>query len=223
MIRNLKALGLALVAVLAMSAFAASASQAKNLTTETGKYPATITAGQKTLHEFTVSGRVVTCATASFTGTLSAASKELTVAPTYTTCHTVVFGETWPVTVTTNGCHYLLTNTPENQIHLTCAAGQGIEIHIYTSHANHTAGTSVCTYKVDPQTISTGVSYENTATGSPGGKGAVDIKAAASPIVTTRTGGSELLCGPATQNATYTGVASGHATIAGVDQGLHLK
>jgi len=38
MIRNLNALGLTLVAVLAMSAVVASASQARNLTTETGNY-----------------------------------------------------------------------------------------------------------------------------------------------------------------------------------------
>jgi len=83
MIRNLKALGLALVAVFAMSAMATSVASAEFTTTE----GATLTATDNGGLVFTVTGQKVTCNNAVFTATNAPASFEsIGVAATYHEC-----------------------------------------------------------------------------------------------------------------------------------------
>jgi hypothetical protein len=101
MSRNLKVLGLALVAVLAMSVMVASAASASQYTGSA--YPTTGT-GQNTAGKetFTTPGGTVQC-DSHFVGTLAAASSELDVTPTYTNC--VAFGFL-NATVDFMGCYY---------------------------------------------------------------------------------------------------------------------
>jgi hypothetical protein len=128
MIRKFKALGLALVAVFAMSAVVASAASANLGTLQT--YPAgatvDITAEQTVLHEFELTDHEVepgkfattTCKWAHFdgVGTETTGQTEVTIQPTYgkhvnpgDTC--IAFGQ--PATITATGCDYLLkTGTP---------------------------------------------------------------------------------------------------------------
>ena len=108
MIRNLKVLGLALVAVLALGAMAASAAYAEEpaeLTTE-----GTVLSGsQSGTHKFIANGNEVTCKTATFTGTTKNGDREPTVKPTYNECH-IIIGFTFNATVTNQGCSYKFTD-----------------------------------------------------------------------------------------------------------------
>lgn len=117
MIRKFKALGLALVAVFAMSAIVASAAQAEDGTLTT--FPTTIVAGtgeQIGEHVFTLTDHKIgegfagtKCKKAVFTGneTNEDGDTTLNVHPVYTEC--TAFGLN--ATVTTTGCDYTLHTT----------------------------------------------------------------------------------------------------------------
>ena len=108
MSRNLKALGLAMVAALALSAVAASAAQAANhhLTTTA---PAVVTAEDtvNTVFSITNGNREVECTTSKYEGTVSeSTSTETTVTPTYSGCKIKNVGIS--ATVDVNHCAYIL-------------------------------------------------------------------------------------------------------------------
>ncbi len=105
MTRKFKTLGLCLVAVFAMSAVAATAAQAEKFTS--ANYPAAVPGEQVGAlpNEFEVTNAGVECGTATFSGTLAAASETLTMTPDYTNC---LIGGSIPMTVDINGCDYLL-------------------------------------------------------------------------------------------------------------------
>lgn len=165
MIRNLKALGLALVAVLAMSAVVASAAQAAEFHSETSK---TILAGHQVgVNEFIIrnaEGKQLaktTCTTATVSGTiegLTAASAR--VHPIYgeekETCTVEPIGK---ATVHTVGCDYILhtaTSAEMALVDITCETGKSITI-------NAALG---CTIHVPAQTSLNGVHYENENSGA---------------------------------------------------------
>ena len=116
MIRKFKALGLALVAVFAMSAVVASAAQATagTLTTFPAGKTVIATAEQTAEHEFVLKdheaepGKFANtkCKKAVFTGTAGVATgaTSVTAHPVYTEC--TAFGQN--ATITTTGCDYLL-------------------------------------------------------------------------------------------------------------------
>ncbi len=110
MIRKFKALGLALVAVLAMSVVVASAAQAAPVVTTTGSTSVHAT-GEKIGEQFTIDGVTVTCEVSHYTGTATNGSSTLRVTPTYTGCKV---GEAIPATITTHSCHYLFHLTKKD-------------------------------------------------------------------------------------------------------------
>jgi hypothetical protein len=124
------AVGLALVAVLAMSAVAASGAQAG--TFESAGYPTTISGAQVTKHEITTNAGTLKCNVATFAGSATEASSELTLAPTYSGCTIAGFG----AAVNMNGCDYLLTALGSSgsgvaiEIHIVCPGGKKIEITV---------------------------------------------------------------------------------------------
>jgi len=104
MIRNLKSLGIAFVAVLAMSAVVASAAQA--VPSYTGSaYPTTGTGSNlKGSEKFTTAGGTVEC-NSHFEGTLaSPGGPTLTVTPSYSSCEAFGF---LSADVHENGCTYV--------------------------------------------------------------------------------------------------------------------
>ncbi|HST70733.1 MAG TPA: hypothetical protein VLI94_13885 [Solirubrobacterales bacterium] len=124
MICKLKTLGLAMVAVLAMSAFVASAAQAQYTASS---YPTTATAESSLGNDvFTTEGGTVECAS-HFEGTLNEASTTLTVTPTYTNCKAFGFAS---ATVTMNGCAYVFHRVSKSSSDVTieCPAGKVITI-----------------------------------------------------------------------------------------------
>lgn len=219
MIRNLKAMGLAVVAVLALGAMSASAAHATagTATVEGGGavgYTATQIGGG---HTFTLpGGRTLSCATAVFSGTVTDGSSETVATPTYETCHAVVSGSTVPATVTLNGCTYRFTlETPSGSFwnaltHLECP-GAGVQIHLYLNHENHTNNINLCTYEVKPQTVS-GVRFSNAANGD------IQINAVEAEVTLTKTFGTIGNCGGSSSVSKYNG-----ETLAEGDEGKAIS
>lgn len=149
MIRKFKSLGLALVAVLAMSAVVASAAQAAPLFTSTA-YPATATgtntAGNET---FTTAGGTVQCDSHFLIGKVGGGdipeggANQVTVTPNYENC--VAFGFL-NAPIHENGCDYVFTATKkvnvttyEHHVKLVCPQGSpGIQITASTCEVDIT-------------------------------------------------------------------------------------
>jgi len=212
MTRNLKALGLALVAVFAMSAMAASAAQAEStayLTAGSAEKPVTIEGVQTTANVFGRSGRTVTCETANFAGgTVEGSVTELTVVPEYANCHSVVLGTKFPATVTMNSCDYQFTGTKVGSAYtvrsdLECSKdGDQVEIHVY-SNAEHTS--VLCTIDIPEQTNLDTITLTNSSGVTPDDVNA-DINVGGITSTETNPG---LLCGPTeTSSSTLTGGAT---------------
>lgn len=154
MIRNLKALGLAVVAVLSMSAFVASAAQAEATTdkfkAETGNYPVSFHGSSAAGNEvFTTEAGKVECAS-SYTGSAGEAAQTVTSHPVYTGCKAFGFLE---ATVNTTGCDYTFNLTTKIEtdkyvahVDVHCESGKSIVITAATCEVNvgsHTGYTDV--------------------------------------------------------------------------------
>jgi hypothetical protein len=218
MIRNLKTLGLALVAVLAMSAMAASAANAQledaELTAE--ESPVTLDGTQEGLQVLTRDGRTVSCSTANFHSLADTGDTTMDIAPTYAGC---VSNINSPATVTMNGCEYRfhlkkdtinhgggnITSTYTAEAQLICPPNQKVQIHVYSSHTNHTNNVNLCTYEFGAQTVdgTIDLTNEDPVIHNPGEedeevttpkdwiRAHIDVEG----ITSTRTTGGALLCG----------------------------
>lgn len=155
---NLKALGLAVVAVLAMSSVVASAAQGEATEAKftAATYPTTFegtnTAGSEVL---ATEGGKMECAV-KVSGTVTEASQTFELHPTYTGCKSFGF---LSATVNTEGCNYLYhitTRTGEGkfQAHtdIACPAGQSIKL-----------SSSTCKIEFKGQTGLTTVYFENSS------------------------------------------------------------
>lgn len=218
MTRKLKALGLALGAVLAMGVVLASAAQAETGVVTAAQYPAIVTAEQEPGVTFDIGPgpfKTVSCATSDLDATLFGPSDPVTFKPTYNGC-TAMPGF-MPVTVTTNGCDYTVgvsrpgttgqpMTTGQLGAAIDCPAGQTIEIHIYQNGAMHAAGFATCTYDVLPQPAVPAGVYHNVPGNPP------DVRATVQATFTTRnTIGPAAICGaeanqhlPVTLTGVYT-------------------
>lgn len=144
MTHKLKALGLTLMAICLIGAVGASGAQATKFTS--AKYPTSLTGTQTSQHVFQTMFGAVKCDAASFTGSLAAASSTITLAPTYSKCTTSGLS----VTITMNGCDFLIHNTIDISTHasggnldIQCPAGKQIVID---------EAETGCTKDIGPQT-----------------------------------------------------------------------
>lgn len=152
MIRNLKALGLSLVAVCAMGALSASTASATDFFTNTGDGPALMTGVSHDNVFETAGGAKFECTTSRFAATAGDGSSEATVEVEYsgtpvvageseaekeakdTTTHCKATGG--QVTIDMNGCHYMLTGSTTGDdptdtdatVWITCPQNQVIKI-----------------------------------------------------------------------------------------------
>jgi hypothetical protein len=140
MTRKIQGLGLALVAIAAMSMAAASAVQASELHATTSAHSVSIFGAQTEQHKFNTDLGTINCTQALLEGTATEqgqsatqlTSQELQITGTYTGC--TAFG--LAATIHMNGCKYTITNklgahtTAETAyVDITgCTAGQRIEI-----------------------------------------------------------------------------------------------
>lgn len=214
MIRKVKMLGLATVAVLALSAMVASAAQAATASLNAASYPASLSGAQVGVNKFIIANgvRTVTCKTATFSGTISAAADPVTLTPAYSECHAAP--NELPATVTMNGCDYSLSaNTTGAALtaDLVCPTGKDVEIHLYENATKHKEGSALCDYTVQAQTNLPAGTYSN-------GAGTVTANLKANPK-TTVTKGSKILCGAAI-GGTVSAILEGTVDLSGkTDQG----
>lgn len=215
MTRNLKALGLALVAVFAMTAVLASAAQAlKVVMPGEGESITAWLTGETVahegisglLHKFTLAGgQGISCEEPTFVATVKNGNTSVTVVPTYDNCDAKIGNETLGATITMNDCDYLFhggvevssTTFKEGEVDLVCPAGKVVEIHVYKDVKHNE---ELCTYKVAGFTNNKANEFHNEGTGATSD---VKITTTATGIATTRTG--SLLCGAASTTGTYTG------------------
>jgi hypothetical protein len=139
MIRNLKVLGLAIGAVLALSAVMASAAMAVPSFTASS-YPASITGSNTKGGEvFSTEGGKVECNSHFVSHSQGEASSTLSVTPTYTSCEAFGF---LSATVNTEECKYVFHATEQvssgvyrHHVDVDCPAGQSIKITASTCKA----------------------------------------------------------------------------------------
>lgn len=208
MIRNLKVLGLATVAILAMSVVVASSASAHYLFTSEIT-PTDFTAEQTGKHKFTTGGQSVECSVATASGTqIGTSFSEITVTPTYSGC--TYAGKTTHVTM--NGCAYTFTGSTTADgkhgiVHVECPVGKVIEVHI----TDFPSVGQTCTLTIAAQTPSQG--YTATQQGAD-----IEIHATASGIKITPHGSGNclvLISGVYTGTSTVRGYVDGSPHAAG--------
>jgi len=184
MIRNLKALGLALLAICALGAVASSAASAAVEHEFHADGETAVSTGKNTnTHELLVGSTPVKCkkveTKSTRTGTLVSAGTykvdELTVTPHYTECE---FGGK-PATVEVMHCAYVFDSdtTTGNS-----TGGEHAQVIIECEGTDViTVITSIGTFTVGPQTIKDGISYKN----DPSNKNAVEVVATAHEVALT--------------------------------------
>jgi hypothetical protein len=173
MTRNLKTLGLALVAVFAMSAVAASTASAQQgkLTSDGPVTLIGTETGELFANSFTGNSGKITCPGSVFTGHkynvtphVAGASGETTATitphyPKHCTAHIPFLG-TRTATVTTNGCDFVfhigsttggVANTYGVTADQVCPVGKSIEVHVYCAGCSHVDTNSICTIKTPAQ------------------------------------------------------------------------
>lgn len=205
MIRNLKALGLALVAVLALGAITASSALAAF---EAEGTPVRVTRSANNTQEFTYNEGVVTkCTTVGGSGEQAISpSEDFRFNPTLSGCTFPAFGATAEVSM--NGCGYTFTSamgSTSMSTHIACPEGQSIDITVKTF------GSTLCDLHIAPQTPGGTIAASNVGSGT---TREFKISLNVNGISGTRTGSS--LCGPATST---TGTYSGEVNLTGETTG----
>jgi hypothetical protein len=164
MTRNLKALGLALVAAFVMSAVASSVASAQQ-GTWTSDGPVTLTVSETGVNTnyLEAFGLKVRCPGSTMTGHTvevtphvpipPTGEKEVTLSPKFINC--IVDGLNWPATVTMNGCDFDLkvgettpagaANTYGVSASLTCPVGQEVTLEIWTPGKHNAVNPPMCT------------------------------------------------------------------------------
>jgi hypothetical protein len=211
MIRNLKTLGLALVAIFAFGAVAVSAASAGALTTEGGQavtLTATETAGTYDT-SFTLPNKVH-CPGSTFTGHKATATPHelipnlatsFTFTPHLVNCVTEEeTGSRFSTTVDMNGCDFLITigakvneGTYIAEGHIVCSAGKFIQITQFSS-ASHAL--RLCTQTITTTTPTSHVHLTNTPAAG-GTKSDLDIAGTFTDAEVHKSG----LCGSSTTKA----------------------
>jgi hypothetical protein len=213
MTRNLKALGLALVALFAFGAIAASGASAQRLTTE-GAKAVTLTATETGVtydNSFTAFGGRVHCPGSTITGhkkkteaetaikreheLLLNNAIEVTLTPHFRNCETVDPSGTFPTVVDMNGCDFLLTvgalvsaGTYRTDVHVVCPPNRFIEITQFSGIIR------VCTEKITTTTPTSHAHITNTPAAA-GTRNDLDVVGTFTNIEVHKSG----LCGSATE------------------------
>lgn len=175
MIRNLKTLGVALVAIFAMSAVVASAASAVTEGQLTSDGPVTLLGtetGEPQDNSLTFNGKVLTCPGTTYTGhkynvtpheLIPNGAKTVTITPHYRNC---VSSGPIPVTVDMNGCDYVFHLGEKISEHtygitadIVCNGGGQITITAFSSSSH---ALKVCTQKVKTATGLTGLHVKHT-------------------------------------------------------------
>lgn len=202
---SIRRFGFLLLAGLALAAITAPAASATPKFTAPS-YPALFTTSPfETV--FNRSDRFVVCESSSLDAEIIASSTTLTMAPAYSGCSTLLFGENAPSTFKMNGCDYrfLLGETAgeaekaegfeyTGKLDLACPPGQQIETTFYLSQKEHEKGKPFCTFGIASQTNLGSVDY-----GTTGSPAQLRLRTAVTGLAYTRLSGS-LTCGKGTMS-----------------------
>jgi hypothetical protein len=159
--RNVKALGWAVVMVFALSASAVSAASANQFHSGSSNTTGTVSGNGPQFFEYESGGQIVECSTIG--GSVDATANtvtEVTFSPTYSGCQMTLILFT-QVTVSMNGCDYLFTleaSANSGPAHIKCPSGKEISITVKAF------GVSVCTYHIASQTPAGVSDYANSGT-----------------------------------------------------------
>lgn len=235
MTRNLKVLGLALMAVFAFSAMAASAASAQEqgmLTTEAGN-PVTLDATETGVeaNSLTAFGEKVECPGSSYDGhevgsttnPVPNKATTATITPTYNQATCVATPGPHKATVTTNGCDYVFhvgETTPAGNkegtygvtADVVCPATKSIIVDVYFASGNENI--KVCEVTIGPQTGLAGGHLTNTPSED------VDVTGTFKGIKASKSG----LCGAAsTETAEFHIDATIKGTFGGETEGITIS
>jgi len=207
MIRNFKFFGVAVTALLAMSAMAVSSASADTFQSEENKV-VTLTGSQEGTDVFTVQAGEVKCSSVKYTGT-QATSPETTIKakPTYSGCTFAGLA----ATVNTGVCEYVF--------HINDAAGDTTgtaDIVCTSGEITVTApsvGTAKCIVHVPPQNGLKTVTYKNVAGVGPTRE--ITVEANLSEITYSQTKGTAETGNCATEDSKKTGTYVGKALVTG--------
>jgi hypothetical protein len=225
MIRNLKTLGLTLVAITALSAaMAAVASAAPKLTPVPEEYPVTVKGSQTVTTVLELEGtRPTECTTLTVEGTLSskaeAETSELALTPTFSGCTTTLLGNRDPSTITNNGCRFITQNSETTTgtiaaegwevtaktVRIECPIGQVLELHTYASAAKHAANEPICTWHIGSQTVGGDLDKKHEEKNAEGAGTSGKIKLTLTGVAATKTAGTLVNCGGATTTGSLRG------------------
>lgn len=224
---KIKAFGMALFAVLAMSAIASQGASAHQFTSEAAS--TVLTATNEGNHTFSITGTktvAVNCSIATATGTQSGASVDtVTLHPSYASCSSIADPA---IEVETAGCNYLFdSDTTQATSHSTSSEHATVSVDCETSsssnnhpHEFHFVA-SGCTADIGAthpantvvnQSLH-GVRFANLASHASTGKGAVTVAGTVSTVVTTTTGAPCSLLG--VKEGTYSGTYTGNSIVTG--------
>lgn len=209
MIRNLKAMGLALVAVFALSAVVASAASAQGKLTTEGGQAVTLTGTETGVkaNALTAFGIPVECPGSSYTGHkdnvtphtfIPNLATSATITPHYATNCLAL--NTYPATVTKNGCDFVIrvgATTGEQTatkktfaatFDVVCPAGKSIEVEVW-EHAQAHTNVPWCTVKVGSQVGLVGAHVTSTPASDD-----LDLDGTVEGIKASRSGTKAILC-----------------------------
>jgi hypothetical protein len=163
MTRSLKALGLALVAIFAMSAVVASAASASKDVVFTNSGTTYLKQDDDIHQVISTPAGSITCEVTEFNGTIKGSENEaITIEPEYSQCDHSLVG---PAPMINEGCHYVLTgNTGASghaPIHILCQPNKHITIEL-----SGVFGLVNCDLTIGSQTPAEGVRYTNQGSGN---------------------------------------------------------
>jgi hypothetical protein len=231
MSRNLKALGLALIAVLALSGIAAVSAQAETAVESELKSPA-VTKIDVTnavnkhgeLARLTIGNgaRFVECTNIDFTGTITGSATTVTGTAEFTNCFANGLSAS-PVTVTHNKCTLEVTALKASTANTTvkCPGGAGqVEIHVFENAEAQKLNKPLCTYDITIPVAGQTVTGAPITTGGAAGKThdlVADLSKATKLKEVFNTGpGGLAVCGVASGKHTE-GAFTGKVTITGTE------
>lgn len=200
MARSLKLFGiaaLALTAALAVTATPSLAGEVDPAVITADEYPA-FADGEELEKLLVIKGsRTTTCENYEGSASIEEPSTTATVSGALLNCHTIIFGSTLPITVTTNECSLVFHLSAQTEptaytvlADLECPEGKVVETHVYSNMTKHEANEPVCTQTIPPQEGLEGIELENVA-------GEPDYVVAKVEIeeITSVSHGSMLICG----------------------------
>jgi hypothetical protein len=205
MTRNIKALGLVLTAIFAMSALGASAASAQNVLTSDGPFTLDMYETGVGQNATTMFGEKIECQGTIYTGhtynvtphmPIQGGASTITVTPHYNNANCTAFPGPRKATITMNGCDFVFHigdtigfDQYALSADIVCPVGQKIEKHVYVGPNDEAA--TWCTYTIGPQAGLPGATITNTT-----GFNDVDISGSFKNIHVVKHG----MCGAGTTN-----------------------